>query len=133
MDAKKIVLLIKKLVKEEVRKTLKPMINEVLAEKYISVIAEGNKASVNSVFGESVSTQEQTRPQKGFDPDLIEKQRAEARKKVLAKLTDGNPEMALMYEGVEADSRMSLGGGSIDQVTGEIDDDDGVDISQFGF
>lgn len=126
MNIQKLSLLIRKLVKEEVKKTLKPMVNEILANKYMNVISEEKQgSSVRSVFSEVTTPTQETN---GYDPDLVRQQREEVRKKLAARLSDGNEMMEMIYEDVSPISSASSQLGYA-----EDDDDDGVDISQFGF
>jgi len=122
MDKQKLINSIRKIVKEEVHKILKPMINEVLAEKYMNVLSESKNSLTEVYKPQSVLTQQK---------ETSQIDREKMRKAMIQKIAGNDPIQQMMYEDIDFDTKVASlpdsSGGYIDS------DDEGVDISQFGF
>lgn len=120
INAKNLISLIKKIVKEEVKKTVKNEINAVLAERFI--------ASINQ---KTIVTEAPSQPTpKQFQQKQISQDR---RKDLLKKMgIDENPMLQMIYEDVSsapAPAQPVIINGMAVHVDS---DDEGVDLSQFG-
>lgn len=133
--------LIKTLVKEEVKLTLKPILKEVLspiikesAENMVNkILAERFVKSVNSknTLSEMVDSEEESpKPTSRKMKTVIKESRKEELLKRMGIENDGM--MSMIYEDVEDSNIPSFGTvGSNGQYVDS--DDEGLDISQFGF
>ncbi len=124
---------IRKIVKEEVSKAIKIAVNEVLAEHFVRVMAERQTTSnLTEVFHETSSVASVAQQKRKPSAEDLERQRFEARKKLLERTADGNPMMKMAMEDMDVsdlkeERRARIPGEYVD------DDDEGVDISGFGF
>lgn len=116
--------LIKKIVKEEVVKSVKSAVNEVLAEHFVKVMTENKQnSSLNEVY--------QTETLKQAPPKINEKEKQEIRRKILDKVVDPTMKIAMSDMSLAEMSspprsqKPALSGQYVD------DDDEGVDISKF--
>lgn len=119
------------MIRQECKKIVKPMINEVLAEQFLKVITE-NKSSEMSLakFNQSPDQEEELDSRENFRLKQIQEQH----QKKLAKLAGNDPMQQLIYEDInpeEASQTTRLTnvpeGFHIDS------DDDGVDLSRLGW
>lgn len=124
LNAKSLIVLIKKLVKEEIKRTLKEAVknevNAILAERFVSSLGQ------KEVFSE-VKKSEPTVKKQNF-----EKRDENRRKELLKKIgVDENPMLEMIYSDVSpaaGGQPIVLGG----QAVYVDSDDDGVDLNIFG-
>jgi uncharacterized protein (DUF2344 family) len=130
MTSDKIIKIIKKIVKEEIKLQINSIINEkveqslnkILAERYIRNITQEDTVSTSKLVSENIDQSKRT----------ISKQEIseERRRNLLKKMgVEDNPLAAGIFEDVEISS-----GGTILSSNGIVseDDDEGIDLSQFG-
>lgn len=120
INAKNLISLIKKIVKEEVKKTVKNEINAVLAERFIASINQ------KTIVTEAPSPP----PPKQFQQKQISQDR---RKDLLKKMgIDENPMLQMIYEDVSS-APAPAQPVVINGMAVPVDsDDEGIDLSQFG-
>ena len=133
MNSSKIIKLIRRLVREEVHRAVKPMVNEVLAEQFIRVLGQkGEKSgqSLTSVLGEV------ERPQPPAESGQLAKRQAHEKQQLqerIQKLSGGDPMAKMIFEDIDDRDRAAVhapvapGGGYTDM------DEEGVDLSRFGY
>lgn len=117
MDSNKLIEVIKKIVRKEVRSTVSSVIKESVENHVNKLLAERFISSVSS--GQSI-VKEFKKNEPAIDPRVEQKMISESRKKeLLRKLGVENDSTAnAIFEDVE--------------VPGSEDDDEGIDLSQFG-
>jgi hypothetical protein len=138
MDSQKLTKLIKILVEKEIKKQIGPIIkeqvnaslNEALANKFVGLLSEGKQNSLDSLF--KVEAKQEKKVLK--ESEL--KQREQRLNEIKKKVAGDDPLMQMIYSDVSpvaasAASAMptaSNGGGTF-----EDPNDEGVDLSKFGF
>lgn len=121
MDSSKLINVIRKIVREEVKRVVKPIINEVLADRFIQTLNE--KKDTSKSMKEVFNVKE--------DPKKREQDRKNLRESLLKKVAGDDPMQQLIFGDVEPVNGMSdisnnAAGAYIDT------DDEGVDLSKFG-
>lgn len=131
MDKKQLVALLKKTIREEVKKCVKQMVkeevksavNEILAEQFLRTLNANKGATLGETF--QVEAHKQNSREKQLLDKAKEKQISENRKQHLLKKlgVDEDPALAYFYEGTDPIGAASAPDG----------DDEGVDLSVFGY
>jgi len=121
MNSSKLIEIIRKIVKEEVKRVAKPLINEVLADRFLQTLNEKKESVMSEVFNIKDSV-----PQKQQKQD-----RAKLREELLKKVAGDDPMKQLIFGDVESVPGISnvennIPGSYVDS------DDEGVDLSKFG-
>lgn len=131
IDSTKLIKLIKKVVREEVRSTISSLLKERVEIEVNKILAERFVASIGA--GSAKVIPETKQPQPPQKPQPSQKQINESRKRDLLKKmgVDENPMMQSIFEDVEIPTGgqvVSIGGNQIVM----DDDDEGIDLSIFG-
>lgn len=130
----------KKVIKTEVKKVMKPLlremveneVNKILAEQFLNTISRSKPSLMESVEleGESKSNTITEKEERRARQKMEENRR----KEILAKIgADKDPTLRMIFEDVgvdDVDSSSSGMGTYEDPLEG---DDEGIDISQFGY
>jgi membrane-associated HD superfamily phosphohydrolase len=133
MDFQIFIKAVRKIVKEEINKSLKSSVrqavNEVLAEKFVHTIREdSNKNSLSSIVLENKSPAASS-----FDENEQEKRRAELRAKIREKISIPNAEEIFMDVAENKAAILESIKGTRAGRLAQVDDDEGIDPRLFGF
>lgn len=122
MNSKLLIKLIRKIVREEVQRVAKPLINEFLAEQFIKAAVEKRPSALNEVF----EMPEPVRPKPSTKP------KQEIRKELLKKLgVENNPMAALIYDDdvlSQSQKTPSANAPNLPEGAYVDDDDEGIDL-----
>lgn len=133
MDFQIFIKAVRKIVKEEINKSLKSSVrqavNEVLAEKFVHTIKEdSNRGSLSSIVLESKSSETSSSNQ-----SEQEKRRQELRAKIREKISIPNAEEIFMDIAENKAAILESVKGTRAGRLAQVDDDEGVDPRLFGF
>ena len=124
----------RKMVREEVRKAVKPIVNEILAEQFIRILGQqkNNKtSSLTSVLAEATGT-----PIDSTDEEKISKRRAYEKNQLQERIqliSGGDPMAKMIFEEIDDRDRAAVHSAVSVPDGAYVDmDDEGVDLSQFG-
>ncbi len=121
MDTSKLVKIIKKIVREEVRRCVAPMVNEVLSEKFLHLLTEGRTSQAPAAVSAKVEPSLAT---------MVEK--TNLRENIKKKIIDGDPMKNLIYGDIDGRAAAQVSAASSALPGQYVDpEDDGVDLTVF--
>lgn len=135
MNSDKLTKLIKILVEKEVKKQIAPMlkeqisamVNETLANKFVGIISENKQNGLDGLF--KIESKEQKKAIK----ESVLKQKEERLNEMRKKIAGDDPMMQMIYEDVSPSAASAASTPSVSGGHFENPDDEGVDLSKFGF